>query len=123
MAKRTPGTGTWLGLGSVPLQGSDGPGVSGYWGWLWSYAPLGRRAASSDMAAGPPSALGSSDRPGPSLPDSAAGSAPASLDTQMTNPASAAPQAPALAAGSTSVSRSGNQNIDGVLSGVKWNGP
>ena len=122
MTKRTPGE-TWLGLASVPRRGSDGALLSGYLGRLWSYAPLRWRVASSDTTSGRLPAIGGPDRPPSPTRDSVAGSSPASLETQTPNPASAVPQAPALAAGSTTVTRSGNQNIDGVLAGVKWDGP
>src|SRR5512138_740126 len=123
MAKKTPGTGTWLGLASEPRHGSDGAIVSGYRGGSWSYAPVGRRGPSSDTASGPLSVVAAPDRAASPAPDSVAGSSPASLEAPASNPASAGQPAPAPAAGSTSVPPSGNQNIDGVLAGVKWTGP
>jgi hypothetical protein len=124
MGKRTPGAGTWPGLASISLLDSDSALLAGYWSPLWAFTlSLGRHTA-ADAALGAPAgaapASGGADQAVLAPLDSPTGASPAGFDPAAASGSS--PIAPA-AAGPTGVSRSGNQNIDGVLSGVKWNGP
>src|SRR5687767_6624434 len=122
MVKRTPDDATWLSLGSVPQVDTEDAPVSGYWSWLRAYSvSAGKPVLVGDtapvMAADAVPVLPGPSGPTSSSPDTVTGASPQSFDPPPANPALQAP-----AAGSASVPRSGNQNIDGVLSGIKWNG-
>jgi hypothetical protein len=128
MVKRSAAAGTWASLASVPLLDYDSALLAGYWTPEWAFSLSLERstAVSSAKPVVPAVAMptsGSTDRPVSAPPDSPTGASPASLDTVASDPGSAGAPIAAPAAGSTSVTRSGNQNIDGVLSGFKWNGP
>jgi serralysin len=122
MAKRPPGGGVWLGLASEPQPSSDDVFVSANWGRLWGYGlGLARRTPATEPAAAP--APDAANRPAPPSPDSVSATSQTGFDAPVADPASLDPHASAAAAASTTVTRSGNQYIDGVLSGFKWNGP
>src|SRR6187401_859030 len=111
MVERTPGSGTWLALAAVTQQGSEEALASAYWSLLWSRAlEIARPAPAIDPV--PTPAPDAANPPASYSADSAPDAAPAT--------SAAALPGPEAAASSTTVTPSGNQYIDGVLSGFAW---